>query len=273
MSVVWSLASLSILAAWFVLYAFTLSGFQEHSAQRALYAAMRSELAQAIAPIGGTIAPGAPVAILRIPQAGVNDVVLEGTTSGILEKGPGLEADTPLPGQAGVSVIYGRQTMFGGPFRHLSALQPGDIMQVTTGQGTFSFRVIDVRYPGDPYPQPPAPGTGRIVLVTTTGSGWRSAGTPNEYLYVDAALIGKTVASPAGMPTAIPASQKPMHGDTSVLMPLVLWLQLFLLIGLALAWVRARWGGWQTWLIGAPILFAVLWVISEVSFQLLPNLI
>jgi sortase A len=272
-TVAWTLTSLSALAVWLILYGFSLSGLQEHSAQHAVYATLRSELAQATAPLGGNIKTGTAVAILRVPQAGVDDVVLEGTTAGVLEQGPGLEADTPLPGQAGVSVILGRQAMFGAPFRHLNALRRGDLMQVTTGQGTFDFRVNDVRYPGDPLPGPLAPGRGRMTLVTTTGSGWRGVGTSDQFMYVDTSLIGQSVASPPGRPNALPANQQPMHGDTSVLMPLVLWMQLLLLLVILLVWVRSRWGSWQTWLVGAPALLAVLWVVSEVSFQLLPNLI
>src|SRR5262249_42279942 len=146
-AVIWVLTSIGGLALWLLLYAYVLSGFQEASAQHALYAALRTDIAQGTAKLGGKIALGKPVALLQIPQAGVDDVVLEGTTSGVLEQGPGLEADTPLPGQAGISIIYGRQALFGGPFRHLSALRRGDVLQVTTGAGIFKYQVIDLRYP------------------------------------------------------------------------------------------------------------------------------
>jgi sortase A len=208
--------------------------------------------------------------LLQIPQAGVDDVVVEGTTSGVLEQGPGLEADTPLPGQAGISVVYGRQSLFGGPFRHLSALRPGDILAVTTGAGTFDYRVINLRYPGDPYPPPLAPGQGRLTLVTTTGP---SPGQHDEFLYVDTELISKPVVSPSGQPTLIPANQGPMRGNKSVLFVLTLWLELLVITVVAAVWVGSRWAVWQAWLVGAPAVLAVLWVVSEVAFQLLPNLL
>ncbi|HEX9033863.1 MAG TPA: sortase [Streptosporangiaceae bacterium] len=270
---VWTLTALAGVAAWFLFYGISLSGFQESSAQHALYARLRTEIAQAIAPLGGNIKLGSPVAVLRVPQAGIDVVVVEGTTPGLLENGPGLQSDTPLPGQAGVSVIMGRQTLFGGPFRHLNALQRGDLIDVTTGQGTFGFRVLDLRYPGDPLPPPLKPGGSRLVLVTTAGTGWHGLGAPNQVLYVDTALIGKPVASPAGMPTITRASEQPMHGDPGVLFVLVMWLQLLVVTVLAVIWVRSRWGRWQTWLAGAPAILAVLWIVSETAFQLLPNLI
>jgi sortase A len=267
------LTALSVLAAWFLLYAFALSGFQEHAAQDALYAKFRNELALGVAPLGGKITPGAPVALLHVPQAGIDDVVVYGTTSGLLEKGPGLKADTPLPGQYGTSVIYGRGTMFGGPFRHLSVLRTGDILEITTGQGAFDYRVTDVRYSGAPVPPHHAAGPSRLTLTTTVGGGWRSLGSPSGFLYIDASLVGSAVATPPGLPNAIPNSERPMHGDTTALIPLIFWLQALVLTVFGVIWVRSRWSPWMTWLVAAPVLLCLVWVISEVSFQLLPNLI
>src|SRR5215469_1815899 len=182
LAVIWVLASIGGLAVWLLLYAYVLSGFGEASAQHALYAELRTDIAQGTAKLGGKIALGTPVALLKIPQAGVDDVVLEGTTSGVLEQGPGLEADSPLPGQAGVSIIDGRQALFGVPFRHLSALRPGDVLQVTTQAGTFNYQVVDVRYPGDPYPPPIQPGGGGLTLLTTTSAGRHNGPLDYEYL-------------------------------------------------------------------------------------------
>jgi sortase A len=269
----WFLGALSVVAVWFLLYAFMFSGFQESSAQHSLYSTLRGELAQETAPLGGNIRLGQPIAILQIPQAGVNDVVLEGATAGVLENGPGLQSASPLPGQPGTSLILGRQFMFGGPFQHLSVLRKGDLFQVTTGQGTFTYVVQDVRYFGSPKPPALAAGASRITLVTSAGSGWHDLGDPNQLLYVDAMLKGTAVGAPSGRPTAILASEKPMHSDTSVLMPLVLWLQLLLIVVVGVAWTRSRWSHWQTWLVAVPLILAVLWAVSETAFQLLPNLI
>ncbi len=277
------MASISALAVWFLAYAFGLSGLQEARSQHELYGVLRSELAQEVAPpfqdVAAGQAPsdnfalGIPVAILQVPQAGIDDVVLAGTTSGVLERGPGLWRDTPLPGQPGASVIWGRQTMFGAPFRHLAALHRGDVIRVTTGQGSFTYVVTDLRYPGDPLPPPLAAGQSRLILATAVGPGWRGAWAPDTFLYADATMRGKTVAYPGGLPTVLPGSENPMSGDTSVLLPLILWLQLLLLTVVAVVWAGARWGRWQTWLVGIPAILAVLWVVSDTAFQVLPNLL
>jgi sortase A len=269
----WFLTALSVLAFWFLLYAFVLSGYQEHAAQDSLYAKLRNELALGIAPLGSKITPGAPVALLHIPQAGIDDVVVDGTSSAFLEWGPGLKADTPLPGEAGASIIYGRAAMFGGPFRHLNALRRGDLLAVTTGQGTFYYRVEDVRYPGDPLPPPLASGQGRLTLATTAGGSWRDLGARSQFVYVDASLVSKPVGTPTGMPTAIPNDERPMQGDPGALIPLVFWLQLLVITVLAVIWVRTRWGSWLTWLVAAPVVLALVWVVSEITFQLLPNML
>lgn len=270
---IWVLTSVGGLAIWLLVYAYVLSGFQEASAQHSLYATLRTNLAQGIAPLGGRIALGKPVALLRIPQAGVDDVVLEGTTAGVLEQGPGLEADTSLPGQAGISIIDGRQALFGGPFRHLSALRRGDVLQVTTQAGTFNYQVVDLRYPGDPYPPALAPNAGRLILVTTASVRSRAGVVQDEFLYVDTDLLGKPVTPPGGQPTQIPANQLPMHGDSSVLFALVLWMQLLVIAVVGVVWAGSRWASWPTWLVGAPTLIAIGWIVCETAFQLLPNLL
>jgi sortase A len=272
-------AVLFLLAIWFLAYAFVLSGVQENHSQHLVYASLRSEIAELTAPPFQVSNPsdnvplGAPVAILRVPQAGISDVVLEGTTSGVLEQGPGLWPDTPLPGQAGVSVILGRQTMFGGPFSGLTSLRRGDLIGVTTGQGTFTYVVSDLRYPGQREPARLRAGQGRLTLVTAAGSGWRALGAPNKVLYVDATLRGKPAAYPGGAAASIPASEMIMHGDTSVVFRVILWLQLLIVVIIAVILVSRRWGGWRTWLVGAPAILGVLWIVSDTAFQLLPNLL
>ena len=51
---------------------------------------------------------------------------MQGTTSGLTRAGPGHLAASVLPGQPGNSVIIGRQTSYGGPFKRLASLHAGD---------------------------------------------------------------------------------------------------------------------------------------------------
>jgi sortase A len=266
--------AVSLLAAWALAYTLGLSALQENRSQTELYASMRESLADPQSEPVGAIAPGTPVVLLQAARAGIHDlVVVEGTASGDLQAGPGHRRDTVLPGQPGVSVLLGRSAAFGGPFGQIAALRPGDLVTATTAQGTFTYRVDRVRHAGDPLPVPLTGSAGRLTLVTSVASGWRSGWAPSGTVYVDATLQGTPVSVPPGRPASVPAAEQPMAGDSGALMPLVLWLQGLVLVALATVWAKNRWGTWQTWLVGGPLLLAALWGASSAAVQLLPNLL
>jgi sortase A len=271
--VVAMLTGLAVLGLWFVLYAVFFSGLQESHTQRVLYSQLRYELAQATVPLGGTIAARTPIAYLQIPAIGLSQVIVEGTSAEDLASGPGHLPDSPLPGQAGDSVIYGRSLTFGGPFANVQKLRPGTIITITTGQSALGFRVIDVRGPGDPVPTPTQFGQSSITLVTSAGHGWRNGWAPDHVIYADATLvIGKIQAAPSGRPTAVPAIDGEMAGDPAALLPVFLWLAALVLVAAGLAWAYTRWTGWQLWLVGVPAVLALLWLTTSYAILLLPNL-
>ena len=268
----WALLALAGLATWLVAFGLGFSALQEHHAQTVLYAKFRDDLAQATVSVGGAMPRGAPVTLLNAVDGGLHDlVVVEGTSSSQLRQGPGHYPGTPLPGQAGVTTIFGRGTTFGGPFGAITKLRPGDTITATTGQGVFTYVVEDVRRPGDPFPKALPVGGSQLTLVTSEGSGWRSVWAPSHAVYVDALLKDKTVpsASTVGLPST---DEAPMQGDTSGLYPLVLWMQLLALAIVGVVLGRSRWGVWQTWLVGTPVVIAALWGASNNIWLLLPNL-
>jgi sortase A len=244
--------------------------------QRVAYARLRADLANGTAPLGQTdvdgalLAAGRPVALLAIPALHLREVVLEGTTSRVLASGPGHRRDTPLPGQAGTSVVMGRAAAYGGPFGRVAALPRGTRLTVTTGQGTFAYAVTGTRRAGDPVPPLPA-GAGRLTLVTASGPAY----VPSGVVRVDAALVGKPQPAPPAVLGAgsLLASERPFAGDRAALVPLVLWSQALLLAGLAFTWARARWGRRQAWLAGVPVLVALGLAVAGATARLLPNLL
>lgn len=267
-----TLGTLTALAVWFVLYALVFSGFQESHTQHVMYTRLRAYLASELVPVGGVIKPDTPIALITAPTIKLRSVVVEGTSSQDLSKGPGHFPSSPLPGQAGDSTIFGRSATFGSPFSKISSLRSGETIDVTTGEGRFAYRVIDVRRPGDPIPALAA-GQSDLTLVTSTGSGWRGGWAPTQVIYVDASLAsGKVAATPAGAPTVVPAEDQPLAGDTSDLVPLVLWLQAAVLLAAGLVYARTKWTVWQTWLVGLPVAIAVLWGATSTALLLLPNL-
>ncbi len=265
---------LSVATAFFVVFAFGLSGLQEQRSQHQLYAKFRGLLAPAAEvapPIGGTIADGTPVALLNAPQAGLHDVmVVEGTSSGDLLAGPGHRSDTPLPGQPGQSVLVGKSSTAGAPFSGITRLVKGDVITVRTGQGEFHFAVLGRLLPGQRLPKITS-AQGVLTFVTSAGPGSLGSLAPDHLVYVDAQLQGKAVSAPHGRPTTVPMAQIQGHNDPSAWPFVALWLLALFAGSAACWWLWARWGILRTWLVGAPVLFGVLWALSNETMRLLPN--
>lgn len=272
-----SLVLVFVLSVTVLLQLLVVSRLQHHAAQERAYDRLRVQLAQGTAPIGPTdsdgkvLALGAPVAYLEIPSIGVKEVVGEGTTPSALFSGPGHRRDTPLPGQVGTSVIFGRRVAFGGPFDRIAELRKGALIKVTTGQGAFEFTVLGVRAEGDPAPPSLRPGSARLTLVTAAGSAFLPAGVAR----VDADLEGDAVGGPARLLTSasLPAEERTMASDARTLWALALWLQALITLSLGAVWAWHRWGRAQAWVVFLPPLLLVGIAASGEATRLLPNLL
>ena len=253
------------------------SGLQHRVAQRQALDHLRNVLATGTAPVSQTtssgrlLALGTPVAMIDIPSLHVHEVVEEGTTPGVLMSGPGHRRDTPLPGQAGTSVVMGRQAAFGGPFRRLHHIRPGMHIVVTTGQGTSTFEVIGLRRGGDPTPPRLGSGKGRLTLITASGTPF----VPSGVLRVDTELATPTMATPpAVIPlNGVPRAEMAMGADTSTLWALALWLEALTAVAVAAVWSWSRWGRHQTWIVFLPLITLVGLFVAGQGVKLLPNLL
>ena len=277
----------ALTALGFVAWVGLFSGLHYDKAQLAAYEQLRVELANGTAPNGPNqisfaepapgqtltrqlVPMGAPVAVLSIPAIGLRTVILQGTTGAVLENGPGHLRTTVMPGQAGLSVILGRQTAYGGPFSRLASLVPGDSIKVVTGQTVASYKVIDLRRAGDPLPPTLADGAGRMTLVTADGSPL----VPTGVLRVDADETSKPVASSGVLLAAyLSPTENAMATDQGAWLPIVLWGQLLVLVAFALSWLWTAWGKWQTWIIALPAICFLVLCIADQATRLLPNLI
>jgi len=269
-----SLTAFSVVVLFFGAFAYGLSGLQEQRSQHQLYAAFRGLLdpASPTAPsIVGSIPSGTPIALLNSPAAGLrNVVVVEGTSPSNLLAGPGHLPNSPLPGQVGQSILMARSTTAGAPFGDITRLRKGDVITVTTGYGTFRFSVEGQLVAGQPLPEISKSGA-LLTLVTSAGSGWLGRWAGNHLVYVDALLQGRAVASPPGRPTAVSPVEYQGRSDPTAWPFIIFWLQALLVASLAIAWLWTRWGHAQTWLVGAPLIFAILWGLSTEAMRLLPN--
>ncbi|WP_228769857.1 sortase [Actinokineospora alba] len=236
----------------------------------------RYQLANATAPVaaltedGRLLETGTPVAILEIPRLRLREVVGEGTSSRSLKSGPGHLRNTPLPGQAGTSVVLGRKAAYGGPFSRISELRTGDAIVVTTGQGEHRYLVQGVRRAGDPERPAPGSGAGRLTLITADGPHFL----PTDVLRVDARLTSEVVATSGAVPAfAVPENERLMIGDSSALVPVVIWALILAVAAVAVVYVRQRVGRWHAWVIGVPLLGTVGVTLADQAAALLPNLL
>ena len=273
-----SLLILAVTALGFVAWVGLFSSLHYDKAQLNAYDTLRVELASGTAPNGPTVPnnpsqllpQGSPVAVLSIPAIGLRSVILQGTTSSVLENGPGHLRDTPMPGQVGISVILGRHSAYGGPFGGLASVVPGDSIKVVTGQTVASYKVIDLRRAGDPLPAAVPDGGGRMILVTSDGTPL----VPTGILYVDADLTSKAQPSPGVvLASYISPTENAMATEPQAWLPIVLWAQLLVIIAVILSWLWTAWGRWQTWLIAIPIVGFIVLSVADQATRLLPNLL
>jgi sortase A len=271
-----TLTLVGLLLLGFVLQVVGISGLSELRSQSNLYQQLRTELASATAPVAQVdganhLYPlGTPMFTLTVPSIGLRQVVVEGTSSRTMLEGPGHRRDTPLPGQAGATVIMGRQSAYGAPFGSIGSLKPGDMITAITGQGVSHYRVSGVRFAGDPQPAALAAGKGRLTLVSATGLPYL----PFGVIRVDATLVGKpfVTPNPVLLVGSLTDAELPLASDPSGWLPLT-----FLLEGAVLALVLfslafRRWGRWQTWVVALPVSLLLGAGIGEQVMVLLPNL-
>jgi sortase A len=106
---------------------------------------LRGELSERLEdprPRPGIVLPGQAYAILKVPSIGVDEVVVQGTGTEPLKRGPGHydETDDPWEDEGRVG-IAGHRTTYGAPFWDLDQVRRGDVITLITEFGTYAYRV------------------------------------------------------------------------------------------------------------------------------------
>jgi sortase A len=88
---------------------------------------------------------GQAIGRLRIPHIHANFVMVEGTDSASLRKGPGHYRATPLPGMPGTVGVAGHRTTYLAPFNKLDKLHHGDEVRLEMPYAVVTYRVEGTR--------------------------------------------------------------------------------------------------------------------------------
>ncbi len=187
-----------------------------------------AEPAHNAAPAAPAVAPtipdppiGSPVGTILIPKINLAMTVVEGTDEARLAMGPGHYPTTPLPGEAGNVAIAGHRTTYLHPFYSLDALVPGDLIYITTLQGTFLYKVLgsQVVLPTDVAVVDPTP-TPQLTLTTCN-----PRYSASQRLVVHALLVASELAHPTSTPVAVTThhGKAPPPQPTKQWAPAILW--------------------------------------------------
>jgi len=84
---------------------------------------------------------GQAIGRIRVPRLGLNMIFVNGTDTASLEKGPGRDLRTYMPGEGQLIYIAGHRTTYLAPFAHIDSLKPGDLIVLEVPYGTFRYRV------------------------------------------------------------------------------------------------------------------------------------
>ena len=78
---------------------------------------------------------------IEIPRIDLDIVVVQGTDTASLQKGPGHYKATSIPGQPGTVAIAGHRTTYLAPFRQIDEIEDGDEIRIEMPYGAFTYVV------------------------------------------------------------------------------------------------------------------------------------
>ena len=78
---------------------------------------------------------------IKIPKIGADFVVVQGTDTASLRKGPGHYPGTTFPGLGGTVAIAGHRTTYLAPFRNVDDLRQGDTITLELPYARFNYAV------------------------------------------------------------------------------------------------------------------------------------
>jgi sortase A len=85
---------------------------------------------------------GEAIGRIKVPRLHLNMIFVNGTDHGTLEKGPGRDLRTYMPGEGQLVYIAGHRTTYLAPFSHIDSLRAGDEVTLEMPYATFEYRIV-----------------------------------------------------------------------------------------------------------------------------------
>jgi sortase A len=86
--------------------------------------------------------PGEGIGKIVIGRLGLHMILVDGTDETSLEKGPGRDLRTYMPGQNRLVYVAGHRTTYLAPFAHIEDIRPGDYVTLQVPYATFLYRAF-----------------------------------------------------------------------------------------------------------------------------------
>jgi sortase A len=212
----------------------------------------------------------------------VRNAVAHGIERPDLRKGPGHYPLTPMPGQLGNAAIAGHRTTYGAPFYRTDELETGDLIQVTTRQGEFTYKVREKKVVRPTQNEVLLPSDENLLTLTTCNPRFSAA----QRLVIVSELTDNPAPAPPppvvepsddegsadDEPVEVPslADEASVSGDDAAKLPAILWGLLAAFVWLVTWLLSKRWGRVTAYVMGTPVFVVVLFVFFENFARLLP---
>lgn len=202
-------------------------------------------------PLARQPSPGATIARLEIPAVDIDDLVVEGTSAGLLARNLGHLPGTALPGDNGDAVIVGHRLGKGRALARLPDVHIGDDVVVRVGGGLARYRVVSASSQGGRALLLAPPWASELTIVTS-GSGLE----PDSLFVLRASLLSKSGIDFVGVARSTARRVEVPGLDMANALVALLWLG-FALLAFQLARLSRRHRA-SAWAFGALGIFVIL---------------
>ena len=189
---------------------------------------------------------GDVVGRISMPSLGVDTWMVAGSKLKYLEKGPGVFPQSAMPGHVGNFSVAGHRTSYGAPFGDIDKLRKGDLITVTSQEGTFNYSVTgsEIVPPTDVSVLRTVDPTRAVATLVTCHPKWTSS----NRLIVRAELTSQQtpIVTPAVLTVATTDDSEPetvtpgWFHDTSRVLPTLAWSAVLVAVWSVGSWIRRR---------------------------------